>query len=499
MNDAPEQPIRKHARNDSMQRILLAALAALLLSGCSGLLRTDYKRPELNVPAQWSVTASNATTANATAANAARAGAGPAAWPKDFGDPELARLVDLALERNNDLAAAAIRVRQARIAAGLAQDDLLPDLAAGLSTSHEKDLKHGGDWDNAHTASAKLSYEADLWGKLSRTYDAAQWEAAATEEDRQAAALSLVGSTMKFYWQIAYYNVRLDLSGRNIAASEQTLDLVAAQERYGAASELEVNEARQNLISLKSDRQALLQSRQEAVNGLTVLFDMPPGKVMADPQQLAVATLPTIPAGLPADLLGRRPDLRAAEKRLRELLANTDAARAGFFPTLALTGSLGSSSAELVHVLENPVATFTSAVALPFLNWNNLRLKQKQAQAKYDEAVVNFRQTLYGAMQEVANALSNRRLLAEQGGLLEENLTAARAIEDTYEVRYRTGYGTMKDWLDAQNTRRTAEQSLATNLYDRLVNFVTLYQALGGAPRLPETAGATEAGAADGA
>lgn len=458
----------------------ILALAILITSGCGHVLHTDYTRPNATVPAQW-----NATSTAPVVADAAR-------WPEDFGDPELERLVGLALERNNDLAAAALRVRQAQLAAGLAYEDLIPGLSATAGSRNEKDLEHGRDWTNSYSARLEVGYEADLWGRLSSAYDASAWEAAATEEDRQSTALSLVGTTMKLYWQIAYLNVRLELSRKNIESSEKTLELVRAQEQYGAASDLEINEARKNLAGLRASRQPLLQERREAVNSLAVLFDMPPGTVMADPQRLEVAALPVIPAGLPAELLGRRPDLRAAEFRLRKLLANTDVARASFYPTLALTGSLGSSSPELVDILENPLAALTTSIALPFLNWKTLRLEQKQARAQYDEAVVGFRQTLYEAMRDVENALSNRRILMGQGVILEENLDAARKVEHTYEVRYKTGYGTLKDWLEAQNSRRAAEESVTRNLYDRLVNFVTLYQALGGEPKDPSERVASE-------
>ena len=460
--------------------ICLLLLMPLVLSGCGGLLKTDFEPPRTTTPQQWAA----APEANATS---------PAQWPEDFGDPALASLVKLALERNNDLAAAAVKVRKARLQAGLALEDMIPDFSATAGTDSSKSLKKG-DWETSYSASFGISYEADLWGKLARARDAAEWEALATEQDRQSTALSLVGTTMKLYWEIAYDNVRLQLSRSNIESARETVALTESQEQYGATSPLEVSQARQDLTSLLSTRETLEQARKEDLNALAVLFDMPPGKTMADPADLSLATLPPIPAGLPAELLGRRPDLRAAELRLREYLADTDAARASFYPTLSLTGSLGSSSKELSDMLNNPVTAVVSSLALPFLNWNTLKLNLKVSQAEYEEAVINFRQTLYAAMEEVENALSNRDHLAEQGKHLAENLAQAREIERIYEVRYKAGSGTLKDWLDAQDTRRTAEQSLAENLYDRLTNYVTLYQALGGEPAQTEAAKTESAG-----
>ncbi|MFW5489474.1 MAG: efflux transporter outer membrane subunit [Desulfovibrio sp.] len=456
-------------------QIIIAVTAALLLAGCGPALHTDYKRPDLTIPASWNATGNTSGAVNSLVGDAAQ-------WPTSFGDSKLESLVELALARNNDLAAATIRVRKAQLEAGIAQRDLIPGLSATGTSNNSKEVTHDTDWTNSYSANLQVSYEVDLWGKLSSAYDAKKWEAIATDQDRQSTALSLVGTTMQLYWQIAYYNVRLSLSAANIKSAEETLQLVKSQEKYGVATDLEVNEALKTLAGLKVSRQPLVQSRQEAINSLAVLFDMPPGEVMADPHVLQVATMPTIPAGLPAQLLGRRPDLRAAELRLRELLAQTDVARANFYPTLALTGSLGGSSTELADVLENPIGTLATNLALPFLNWNTLTLREDVSKADYDEAVINFRQSLYVAMKDVENALSNRTVLQRQSHMLQENLTAARKVEHIYEVRYKAGYGTLKDWLQAQNSRRAAEASLTENLYNRLVNFVTLYQALGGQP-----------------
>ncbi|EMG37985.1 outer membrane protein [Desulfocurvibacter africanus PCS] len=150
-----------------------------------------------------------------------------------------------------------------------------------------------------------------------------------------------------------------------------------------------------------------------------------------------------------------------------------------------LTGTLGSSSTSLSEVLRNPIAALATQLALPFLQWNEMRLSVKSSQAEYEEAVVNFRQTLYQALSEVENALSARRMLAEQGANLERALAAARQVERMYEVRYRAGYVSLKVWLDAQETRRASEVALAENLLNRLANHVTLYQALGGEAALP--------------
>ncbi|MNY17336.1 putative efflux pump outer membrane protein TtgC precursor [compost metagenome] len=253
-----------------------------------------------------------------------------------------------------------------------------------------------------------------------------------------------------------------------------------AQYAAGGASALELAEAQQTVASQQAAHALLVQQRVEFTNALTILFDGPPDRSMANPERLPSNALPEARAGVPAELLGRRPDLRAAELRLRESLATVDATRASFYPPLTLTGALGSSSPTLSSVLQNPIATLGAGLTLPFLQWNQMQLNIKISKADYEERVVTFRQSLYQAMADVENALSNRTQLTLRAEQLDVSLQSAREAERLYEVRYRAGAVSLKDWLDAQEKRRTAEIARDENMLNRLVNQVTVYQALGG-------------------
>ncbi len=224
----------------------------------------------------------------------------------------------------------------------------------------------------------------------------------------------------------------------------------------------------------------LVQQRVEYINALTILFDGPPDRITADPMRLPSSALPEARAGVPAELLGRRPDLRAAELRLRESLATVDATRASFYPPVTLTGALGSSSPTLSDVLKNPIGTLGAGLTLPFLQWNQMQLNIRISKADFEERVVTFRQALYQAMADVENALSNRTQLSIRAEQLDLSLRAAREAERLYEVRYRAGAVPLRDWLDAQEKRRVAEVASDENMLNRLVNQVTVYQALGG-------------------
>ena len=451
---------------------LLALAAALVLGGCASL-HTPYSAPTTATPSQWAQSTSN--TAPVTADP----------WWQAFNDPQLTQLIDAALLRNNDLAAAALRVRQAQLQAGMAASDLLPTPSASISSGTSRPLD-GGSRSRSSGANVGLAYEVDLWGRLAKTRDAAQWEAEATQQDRQATALALAGTTAGLYWQLAYLNERIASSDQSLAYASQTLALVQAQYQAGAVSALELREAESALAGQTAARTQLVQQRVAARNALAILFDATPGDTTlatmlpTEPSALPTRALPAVAAGLPAELLARRPDLRAAEARLRETLAQGDASRASYYPTLSLTGALGSSSASLLNLVSNPVLSLGAGLTLPFLKFNEMRLNSDLVKAQYAEAATRYRQTLYTAMSEVENALSARTQYALQGEALAAQLQASTAAEQLYQTRYRLGATTLQVWLDAQEKRRSAELSVSANRLDQLNAQVTLYKALGG-------------------
>lgn len=462
--------------------VALLALA-LLLAGCGAAQTTPYATPEVTMPADWQ--GSKSTKKNAEARTETGITANDLATRAlGFKDPELGRLLALALRRNNDLAAAAVRVRQARIEAGLKADALWPAVAAEVNGNYSRALDNATN-ENSHSASGTLSYEVDLWGKLARKRDMATWEADATEEDRQSAVLSLIGTTAELYFKIAYLNESIALGQASIARALKALELAQVRHSTGADSSLEELEAQRSLASLQASQKDLLRQRALKRNAMAILFNRPPEGVVTDPKRLPRRPLPTVEEGLPAQMLGRRPDLQAAELRLRKALANVDVTRTSYYPTLALTGTLGSTSLALVEVVKHPVASLLASLTFPFLQWNEMQLNIKLAKAEYEEAVINFRQTLYEALKEVEDALSSRQYYAAQGANLQEALATAQTVEGMYETRYRVGSDSMQVWLDAQENRQEAEISLLDNRMNRLVNYLILYQALGGEPVKP--------------
>jgi len=457
-------------RQASSRRLVMLAVVAMLAACASP---SVYRSPEVTVPTQWQQ--QPAAPASSQAAQV------PAAdrWWERFGDPQLTQLVDEALQRNNNLAVAAIKVRRAQLQAGLAASAQWPSVSAGANTSASR-LLESGPTTRTNSVSAGVSWEADLWGRLAALRNNAEWEAQATDQDRAAAALSLVGTTASLYWQVAYLNQRIESSQQSIDYARKTLDLVKAQHEAGSVTGLEEAQALQTLASQEASQSQLVQQRVEARNALSILFDGPPSQSLAEARRLPEAALPTVEAGLPASVLARRPDLRAAELRLRGSLATVDATRTSYYPTLSLTGSLGGTSNVLSNVLSNPVATLGAGLALPFIQWRDMQRNVAVSQADYEQAVLGFRQTWYQALTDVENALSARTQYEVQAQHLQRSLTAALQSERLSEIQYRAGAVPLKTWLDAQETRRVATNNLAQNRLNRLNNLVTLYQALGG-------------------
>jgi NodT family efflux transporter outer membrane factor (OMF) lipoprotein len=449
------------------RKLALTAASVLALIGEGGCAtRTAYTQPTVRLPASY---------AQAGPDMAAQQAQGD--WWRRFGDAQLDALIDQVLARNNDLARAAIAVRRARAEAGLAV--INPTVSSTVSANSSAGVRHGGVAVRSYSADVAVNYEVDLFRRLAATRDAAEFEAQATAEDYAATHLSLIATTATLYYQLAFLNERIALAQQSVDYAQRTLDLVSAQRAAGAASGLEIAEARQSLHSQQSTLVDLTRQRVAARNAIDLLLDGEPWQG-SEPLRTPDEPPPGVAPGLPAALLGRRPDLRAAELRLREQLSQADAVRASFYPHLTLTGELGASSAALTDLVKNPIGALGADLVLPFLQVNQMRLQTRVARLDYESAVVGFRQTLYEALAEVEDALADRDHFAQEARLSAQSLEEARRVETLQEVNYRAGSASLKVWLDAQETRREAEAAYAQTVLSARIAQITLFKALGG-------------------
>ncbi|QQT58591.1 efflux transporter outer membrane subunit [Acinetobacter johnsonii] len=458
-----------------LTRLCTAMLLGSTLVGCAAVVKTPYQTPAVQTPSQFQyVKVISQQRQQALYADQ---------WWTLFGDAQLNQLVDAVLAKNADLAVAGMTLKQARLQAELAENQQKPRVSSTVSTGHIFDLNDGSDTSSGLSAKAGLSYEVDLFGKLARQTEAKIWEALATEQDLQATAQSLIGTTAKLYWQLAYYNESRTTAEQSLATSQKLYDLVKVQYQAGAVSGLDLTQAEQSVQSQKASLSQIQQSLVETRTAIAVLLHMPVQQLSIDePQRLPRLALPSIAAGLPADILSRRPDLKAAELRLRESLATKDATTASYYPSISLTGNLGSSSTSLTQLLKNPALTLGASLSLPFLQYNDMKRDLAISQLDYEKAIVQYRQTLYQAFADVENALSARTELSQQVQLQQRNLELAEKVERLTQVRYRYGAVALKTLLDQQETTRTARLTLVNTKQSQYNAYVTLMQALGGSP-----------------
>ena len=470
-----------------MQTHLTKLTCALILGGslvgCSAMVKTPYTQPSTDIPANFqnSKTLSQQIYANTYADQ----------WWKLFNDQELNQLVEQVLTSNTDLAVAGINLKQARIQAKQSQSRQGIRISdAGISTGHRFSLD--GDGDSAQGLSLNypgLSYELDLFGKLANETEAARWEALATEEDLQATAQSIIATTANLYWELGYLNESYTVAKQNLASTQKTYDLVKVQYKAGAVSGLDLTSAEQALQSQKATLSRIDQQKVETRTALAVLMQRPVQQLnIIEPNRLPNLTLPNIAPGLPAELLSRRPDLKASELRLRKALANKDANKASYYPSISLTGGINTkgSSTSLTEALSNPVAILGAGLNLPFLQWNDMKRDLKVNELEYEKSIIQYRQTLYKAFGDVENALSNKTELDRQVTLQERNVQLAEKAERLTDVRYRNGAIALKNLLDAQETTRNARLTLVQTKQSQYNAYVTLMQALGGSPIQPQ-------------
>jgi multidrug efflux system outer membrane protein len=501
-----------------MLRLALAGGALGLLAGCA--VGPDYARPDLasDVPARWRAgpAATDTATPPVVAPAAAARDSLPALdrWWAAFGDSTLDRLVDRALAGNQDLAAASARVLEARATLGGARADRWPALEIGGTVNRSKSSLQafggrGSFYRSQFDANLSTRYELDLWGRLSRAEEAARAGLLQDVMNRRVVVQTLVADVVRTWLQVRELQCQLGLALRTRATYEQTLQTV--QDRYvrGVAPALDLRLARQNLRNTEATIPQTRQQLAEAVRRLEILLgEYPAGAVVQldDAQLRALAMpdpLPAVPAGLPSSLLERRPDLIAAEAGLHAAVANVGVAKARLYPTLTLTGSAGYTSGELDQLFQsgNDIWSLVGDVVMPLINRGATTAQVRAAEARAEQAVASYRQTVLGAFAEVENALDAERHQAAREAALTASVREARRSLDLARQRYRAGLDNLLSTLETQRRLLNAESALLATQRAFRTARVNLILALGGpwdAELAPDLLAATRGATAGG-
>ncbi|WP_376778809.1 efflux transporter outer membrane subunit [Serratia fonticola] len=452
-----------------MNKFSLAILLPLLLSGCGALTKSDYQRPMLSVPAEWRVQDTGSGYLQHTDH-----------WWDNFEDPQLSMLIGRALTSNNDLAIAGIQLQQARLAAGLTDTNLTPDVSVTGSANNNKNLRNNTTPKESYSTTLSLSYELDLWGKLARAREQAQWQVEATEQDRQNTALTLIGNTAQYYWQIANLNQQIKQQQAGLEISQQTLALVQSRYASGAAGQLDLLQAKQSLLNRENTYRTLQQQREENRNALAILFNRSPTDRQAERRSLDINQDVPIAKVLPVEVIARRPDVKAAEGRLRAALAGSDVERLSFYPSLSLAASLGSASSIFSQWFSNPVRTLGANAALPFVQWNTVQLTIEKSDLDVKQAAIVFRSQVYNALADVDNAMSQRLSYQQQKITQQQNLQLSQQRLVLARSQYQAGAVSFQSLLDAEDDLLTIETNLSDLQYNYLNATMKLWLALGG-------------------
>ena len=454
----------------SAMRPRLAALAAAaLLAGCSMI--PTYERPAAPVAPAW------AGTPGTPAAQ-------PAAdieWQSYFNDAQLRQLIMLALQGNRDLRVAALNIEQARAQYQVRGADRFPTVNAAVTGSRTPNA--AGGITSAYNAGFTVSaWEIDFFGRLASLKEAALAQYLATEEARKAVQISLVAAVATGYLNLLADEELLAITRQTLATREESLRLSKLRFDSGATSELDYRQA-QSLA--EAARVALAQQqRQRALdeNALVLLLGQPLPAGFALTGNTAALTLPELPAGLPSELLVRRPDIRQAEQQLLAANANIGAARAAFFPRIALTAGVGSASSHLSNLFSGGSWGWTLApqALLPIFDAGRNQANLESVTAAREVAVAQYEKAIQVAFREVADALAGRATLGEQLRAQQAQADAEAARFNLSDLRYRNGVASYLDLLDAQRALFTARQAVVQTRLAQLQNQVALYKTLGG-------------------
>lgn len=477
----------------------LATLAALLAAGCS--LQPVYERPAAPVAATfpegaaYGAPAAGAAVPSLSASSSSSSSPSQLALPpaadmgwRDFlADPRLQQLVETALQNNRDLRVAMLRVAQLQAQYRIQRAALFPQLAGDARASNSRSPAGGagigGPVSHTESVGISASWEIDFFGRLQSLKDAALEQYLATGYARQAAEILLVSQVVDQYLAWLASGEQLVVTQSTLKSAQASYQLVQLQFDTGTASELNLRLAQTVVEQAQANEAAQVRGLAQADNALVLLLGQPLPPNPQPPVQLAdQAILADVPAGLPSDLLTRRPDILQAEAVLRAYNANIGAARAAFFPRIALTGSFGTASSRLGGLFSagSSFWSFVPALTVPIFDGGANRANLESANLQRDIGVAQYEKAIQIAFREVSDGLAARGTYGSQLAALERYTAAQQRRFELADTRYKNGVDNYLNVLTAQTDFYAAQQALISARLNRLTNLVDLYRALGG-------------------
>jgi multidrug efflux system outer membrane protein len=464
--------------------MLVAAIAAALTgltAGCA--LAPEYTRPALPVAEEYPADAPIATAQKADAKAAAEI-----AWRDYFADPQLQAMVAQSLEHNRDLRLAVLRVLEARALYQIRRSDQFPSLDANAGAFRWRTPDNlsatgiGSTQSIYNVGGSVATWELDFWGRVRNLKATALERFLATDAARRAVTVSLVALVADGYLSLRELDERIVIARETIKTREESFRIFQRRYQVGTTTQLDVAQVETLLTQAQALGAELEQARATQAHALTLLVGTQPTGLSDRANLNDAALMHDLRAGLPSELLQNRPDIVAAEHRLKAAHANIGAARAAFFPNISLTGFYGTASDELDSLFESGsnAWVFWPRLVLPIFDGGRRRANLDLAEVRRDAAVADYELTVQAAFRDVADALSAQHWLAEQVAIQRRALVAQQERARLAGMRYDRGSATYLEVLDAQRDLLSTEQRLVQLRRALLTSRVSLYAALGG-------------------
>jgi multidrug efflux system outer membrane protein len=459
-----------------MRTLLASLLIAVLISGCT--VGPDYKRPSVVVPTEFRAVSPEASKADA-------ASLGDQKWWEVFRDEQLQSLIRTAVQQNYDVRIAATRVLQAQAQLGITRSNQFPSVSGGANLSAQRtpqSIVFPAVEQSTGQLTLSAAWQLDFWGQYRRATEAARASLLATEWGRRAVISSLVASVASAYFQLRALDLQMELSQNALTARRESLRLTSVLSTQGNTSDLDVRQAEQLVYTASEEIPDLERRIQQQENLLSTLLGNNPGPIVRGLRLTEQPHPPDIPAGIPSELLERRPDIRQSEQVLIAANAQIGVARAAYYPQISLTGEGGFQSDALARLFAGSAGlwTFAGSIAQPIFTAGKIRSGVRLAEAQQQEAVLSYQQTIQQSFRDVSDALigyRKNREFREQQELLTASAQGAARLSN---IRYKGGVASYLEVLTNETNYFTAELNLAQAQANELLALVQLYQALGG-------------------
>jgi multidrug efflux system outer membrane protein len=464
-----------------MKRIIVVLLLASFTHSIV-LGQGKYQRPSVQTPGVYR---------GDTAAQPDRQSVGDSKWFEVFKDDKLKELIDEALSHNYDLLEAVARIDAAHAQYGITRSDQFPTIVGSADFTVQR-LSRSGAFDLPQPAKRDrtfgsvllnlLDFEIDIWGRLRKATAAAKADILATDEARKAVVTTLISDVATSYFTLRELDYELEISKQTLFSRQESLRIISLRQQRGVATMLEVRQAEQLVYDATEVIPALERSIEQNENFLSYLAGRNPGPIPRGLSLTDHVLPPTVPAGLPSDLLERRPDIRSAEQRLISANLQIDVAKAAYFPRISITSLLGFESGQLTSLFSGSrsIWALVPQVTQPIFTGGRIKSTVKLTKAQRDFFLIDYTKTVQNAFREVSDSLITYRKIREVRDQRELLVTTLRDRSRLAYLRYTGGVATLLDALDADRDLFDAERSLAGARRDELLALVQIYKALGG-------------------